>query len=106
MVARSAELRLELGLPLTYRDAVSIPFQLRVEDVERRLGFDNVLSAAWFGDSRTQLILESSYGQPTWLSAPQQMLLHRIVECVTRQFLTGVAAELGDRLCGPPRAPC
>lgn len=93
-----AKLRLNQGRTLTYKDTISIPFHVRVEDVELWLSFDNVLTATWFGDSRTQLILESSYPQPTWLDPSEQLLLHRLVECVIPQFLAGVAAELSEQL--------
>lgn len=97
-----ANLRLDLGRTLTYRDTVSIPFHLRVEDVELWLSFDSVLTATWFGASRTQLILESSYSQPTWMDGSEHLLLHRLVECVIRQFLAGVAAELSEQLHRSP----
>jgi hypothetical protein len=67
-------------------------------------GFDSVLSAAWFGERRTQLAITGQYEAPAGMSRRDQMLLHRVVEAVSRHFVAGVAAELSERVSPASRS--
>jgi hypothetical protein len=96
--ASFGRLPLEVGLPFVSGGTASTPFHVRVEGGEPWAPFDGLLTAAWFGDWSTQLVLEGQYEQPAWMTAREQELLHRVLECVARQFLMAVAAELHERL--------
>lgn len=86
--------------PLLVRETeFSVPFQVLVDDLELWwAGFDCLLTAAWFGDHRTHLVAAAQYEPPPGISAAAQVLLHRVVESVSRHFLAGVVAELSERL--------
>lgn len=74
---------------------VALPFRVSAEGLDGQWPFfHSVLSAAWFGDERTQLSLEARYVPPEDLPRPGQTLLHRVVESVNRHILE----ELGSRL--------
>lgn len=67
-------------------------------------GFDSVLSAAWFGERRTQLVIVGQYDPPVGTSRSEQVLLHRVVDAVSRHFVAGVAAELSERVSPAARS--
>jgi hypothetical protein len=103
---RFGRVRLEVHTPTTYKDATFLPFHVHVEDAEEWATFDNVLTAAWLGDWRTQLALEGCYPHTNWMTPRDQSLLHRVVEAVTRQLLTAVAVELTERRNGASFLEC
>lgn len=103
-------LGVEVGDPCIEAQTVAIPFQVAVAGVSGPWPvFDSVLTAAWFGERRTQLVIAGRYGAPEHLDEGRRALLHRLVDAVGGYFVTWVAAELGDRLGGgvaissPPR---
>lgn len=103
-------LRVEAGKPLVASHTVEIPFRVGVDGVSTPWPtFDSVLTAAWFGERRTQLVLTGRYDTPEHLDEGRRALLHRLVDAVGGYFVTWVAEELGERLGGvaaissPPR---
>lgn len=98
---RFGRVRLEVHTPTACGDTAFLPFHVHVEDAEEWATFDNVLTAAWLGDRRTQLALEGCYPRTNWMTPRGQSLLHRVVEAVNRQLLTAVAVELTERRNGP-----
>lgn len=101
LAPRFGRVRLEVHTPAAYTDTVFLPFHVHVEGAEEWATFDDVLTAAWLGRSRTQLALEVCYPQTSWMTPRGQSLLHRVVEAVARQLLTAVAVELTELRHGP-----
>jgi hypothetical protein len=92
-------MHLELRQLLVQENELLVPFLVLVDDLEPWwAGFDCVLTAAWFGDRRTQLATAARYEPPQGISAADQILLHGVVESVSRHFLAGVGAEMNERL--------
>ncbi|HYZ00082.1 MAG TPA: hypothetical protein VFA92_01180 [Candidatus Binatia bacterium] len=78
---------------------VALPFRVWAEEWDGRWPcFHSVLSAAWFGDERTQLSLEARYVPPEDLPRSGQTLLHRVVESVNRHILEDLGSRLERRL--------
>lgn len=98
LAPRPGRVRLDVEPPVLFADRTAVPFRVRVEDAERWASFDNVLTASWFGEVRTQLAFECQYEQPTWLTLREQTLLHQVGEASSRHFLGTVAAELTERV--------
>jgi hypothetical protein len=78
---------------------VAVPFRIWAEGRDGQWPcFHSVLSAAWFGDERTQLALEARYVPPEDLPRSGQTLLHRVVESVNRHILEGFGSRLESHL--------
>ena len=97
LAPRFGGVQLAVDPPAVFEDAASLPFHTRVEGGEQWTTFGNLLTAGWLGRRRTRLVLETQYGPTTWMSARDQKLVHWVMVCVTRCFLTGIAAELAER---------
>jgi hypothetical protein len=94
-------LHVDLGDPEGETHTLSIPFRVGIDGAPGSWpNFDSVLSAAWFGDRRTQLVLAGHYEAPEQVDERERALLHRLVEAVAGYFVSWVAAELGERLGG------
>jgi hypothetical protein len=92
-------LRVQVEEPRIEDRMVALPFRVSAGDSDGRWPyFHSVLSAAWFGDERTQLALEARYVPPEDLSRSGQTLLHRVVESVNRHILEGLRDQLEGRL--------
>jgi hypothetical protein len=88
-------LRVEVAQGRVEERIVALPFRVWADGSDGRWPcFHSVLSAAWFGDGRTQLALEARYVPPEDLSRSEQTLLHRVVETVNRHILMGIATRL------------
>jgi hypothetical protein len=91
------DLRVEIGEPMLEERLISVPFRVRVEGAQEQWpSFDGLLVSAWFGRERTQLELAGQYDPPAGMSREMVSLLHRVVDAVSREFLTAVAARLGE----------
>ncbi|MBO0760239.1 MAG: hypothetical protein J2P40_03085 [Candidatus Dormibacteraeota bacterium] len=100
---RPGPLHVEVRDPYVAAETVAIPFRVGAGGVSGRWPvFDSVLTAAWFGDRRTQLVLAGRYGSPEHLDEGRRALLQRLVDAVGGYFVTWVGAELGERLGGVP----
>lgn len=99
-VASSPEpLQLEVEQPRLEDRMVALPFRVWAGGRDGRWPcFHSVLSAAWFGDERTQLVLEARYVPPDDLPRSAQTLLHRVVEAVNRHILDGLGSGLQSHL--------
>lgn len=99
-VASSPEpLRLQVEEPRIEERMVALPFRVWAEGCDGYWpSFHSVLSAAWFGEERTQLGLEARYVPPESLPRAGQTLLHRVVEAVNRHILEGLGRRLESHL--------
>jgi hypothetical protein len=100
------DLRVEVAEGRVEERMVVLPFRVWADGSDGRWPcFHSVVSAAWFGDGRTQLALEARYVPPEDLSRSEQTLLHRVVESVNRHLLAGIATSLEAGLAVPVAAP-
>jgi hypothetical protein len=98
LAPRFGRVQLDVDAPAVYEDVTSLPFHTCVDGGEQWATFGNLLAAGWSGRRRTWLVLDTQYGPTTWMSVPDQQLVHRVMVCVTRSLLTGIAAELAERV--------
>lgn len=99
-VASSAQpLQVEVEQARIEDRMVALPFRVWAGGWDGRWPcFHSVLSAAWFGEERTQLALEARYAPPDDLPRSAQTLLHRVVEAVNRNILDGLGGRLESQL--------
>lgn len=103
--ASQGVMRLELQGSRVEGGSTLLYFRVWVDDSDQWwTGFDSVLSAAWFGERRTQLVIAGQYDPPMDMTRSDRLLLHRVVEAVSRHFAAGVAAELSERVSPAARS--
>ena len=102
---RQGVMRLQLRGARAEEARVLLFLRVWVDDLDHWwAGFESVLSAAWFGERRTQLVIAGQYEPPMGMSLRDRVLLHRVVGTVSRHFVAGVAVELSERVSSAVRS--
>lgn len=91
-------LNVTVGAPWVGESMASIPFRARM-DAEPWANFNGHLTAGWFGERYTQLDVDAHYHLPCSPEPRERLLLHRVVQAMSHQFLAKVALELSERVC-------
>lgn len=98
-LAGTGDVRVEIEDALATERMFSIPFQVRIDGPQGHWpSFDGMLICAWFGERRTQLVFAAQYDPPVGLQPGEAALLHRVIDAVSREFLSGLAKRLTERV--------
>ena len=103
-LAGSGDVRVEIEDALVTEHRISIPFLVRIDGAQGHWpSFEGMLISAWFGEQRSQLVFAAQYEPPAGLQPGEAVLLHRVVDAVSREFLSGLAKRLAKRV---PHSGC